>query len=386
VLKLNQLISDKFAYDSHVHFFGTGSPAVELSISPEQEEIVVPEHLKDLKLIRGFGWSDRLKEGAFKRLCNHNPDQFFCLSYIDGHTSFVSNNLIEDLKFEVLEGMPIEEVGFLLAETERDQFFKLLPKYSPDELNKMALYAQEIFLSQGINKVRHMTAQLNHWSTLMSLDLASKLKLEIDVFFSEFMGQSLTEAVESMKLAKNDSNKRLKACGIKIFYDGSFGSNTALTSAPGSKHCRINKTELKARMTQILIDHSLEIAVHCIGDQALEDCIKIYDGLSKKVKYNLPKLHLEHAPIFNQKTLQLLENSQLNLVFHFQPSHWIEDINWYNKNSSTLYPHTIYPFDFLQSRGYEFYLGSDSPVVFPSKENMQKGLKLINATKLKYGL
>lgn len=372
-------LNQKLLYDSHVHFFGTGLSATEFLIDKKVTTLDIPSHLLDQKIIQGFGWSDNLDQTEFTTLCKAHPDKFFCLSYIDGHKSFVSHNLLKKLKFTVKQGEEIE-AGFLISEVERDEFYKLLPKHNIENLEKMALKAQEIFKSFGVTKVRHLTGNENHWSCLKKLEQNKKLNIQIEVFFSEFMGQSLEEALKSYTKAKEESSALVSASGIKLFYDGSFGSETAYTSSSSSTLPRISKKELESKMLRILSDKDIPLAVHCIGDKALEDCLDIYSRLSQK-STQIARLHLEHAPVIPNSSLKMLAEQSLNCEFHFQPSHWIEDQHWYKKYKTELQPHKIYPFKELDKMGYTYHFGSDSPVVEPSKDNTLLGLKLIEESR-----
>ncbi len=376
---LNTDLKSKLAYDSHTHFFGVGLPAVDFVISQDSTTLGLPDHLKKQALVRGFGWSKKLPLKAFDQLCKEHPEKEFCLSYEDGHSSFVSQNLLERLNFKPENGKVLAS-GAILSEVERDQFYKLMPSRSSIELEKMALHAQEIFLKNQITKVRHLTGNIDHWHCLQKMKSANTLKLEVEVFFSEFMGQSLETALKAFNKAQDESSKQLSVKGLKIFYDGSFGSNTAYTSANKEIKARLNKNELLNKMEFVLVQNQIPLAIHTIGDFALEDVISSYHSICK-ANTNTPVLHLEHAPVFTQKTLDLLKKEQLNCIFHFQPSHWIQDQHWYLKNQVSLAPHEIYPFEFLEKNNYEYHFGSDAPVVAPTKENTLKGLSAIKNSK-----
>ncbi len=372
-----------FSFDSHTHFFGVGLPATDFFIENTATTLELPSFLKSESFIRGFGWSDSMPFSEFDSLCKKYPDKYFFLSFVDGHKSFVSNNLIEKLNFKLNSKFSPLKYGVFLSEVERDNLHALLPSHSLEDLKKNALYAQNIFLKNKIKKVRHLTGTLDHWTCLRSLESEGALKIKVDVFFSEFMGQTLDESLLALKKAQKNSKKTpseaLKACGLKIFYDGSFSGNTAYVSSNKNSSARINKNALKERMTMVLCKQQTPLAIHTIGDLALKDCLEIYSDLNSKNKF-LPEIHLEHAPIFSEASLHLLEQNKLNCQFHFQPSHWVEDQFWYNKNKDRLSPHQIYPFKFLEKNDYTYHFGSDAPVVDPTKENLLKGLKAIQAS------
>ncbi len=358
-----------------MHFFGVGLCAVDFVIDQDSTTLDLPKNLQNQTLIRGFGWSNKLPHEEFNKLCKKYPNKYFCISYIDGHSSFVSKNLLDSLKFSPKNAIFLE-TGSIISEIERDSFYTLLPSYSMKNLEKIALFAQNIFLKNNIKKIRHLTGNIDHWICLKKLEFKNLLKLNIEVFFSEFMGQTITTALNALSIAKNTSSKVLSAKGIKIFYDGSFGLGTAYTSSNKTSSPRISKEDLLKKMNFILCIKKVPLAIHTIGDLALQEVLEFYQILSKN-NTSIPQLHLEHAPIFTKNSLKILSNHHLNCVFHFQPSHWIQDNIWYEKNKALLTPHEIYPFAFLNTYGYEYHFGSDAPVVPPLKENTITGLKFI---------
>jgi len=104
--------------------------------------------------------------------------------------------------------------------------------------------------------------------------------------------------------------------------------------------------------------------------------LSVYLELHKN-GHKCPTLHLEHAPIFTEESLKILMQHKLDCVFHFQPSHWINDRQWYRKEYNHLKPHKIYPFKELQTLGYPFYVGSDAPIEESENDLTLKGLNCI---------
>ena len=312
----------------------------------------------------------------FKKLTDQHPDKEFCLSYVDGHSSFMSQNLVDRLDCDTRNSQQLEN-GVIISEVERDKALLALPGESSEELKKMALFAQNIFLENGVNRVRHLTARKDHWKCLKKLEQEGLLKLNIEMFFSEFMGQSLKEAIDSFNSLKEESSSRVFASGVKLFYDGSFGSDTAYTSLKDTILPRCSKEDLRKKIVKIFEKANAPVAVHTIGDRALEDVISIYSELDQSKE--TPALHLEHAPIFSKKTLEILRKQNLSCTFHFQPSHWTKDRKWYEKYKSKLKEHEIYPFEFLENHNYSFHFGSDAPVVDCSTEATLMGLELIES-------
>ena len=397
--KMNSINYDK-AYDSHVHFFGVGLSATDWIV--QSNNLKLPLHLKERSFVKGFGLNPDVSEKALESLQKEHPNKEFCLSYTDGHSSLVSKNLLKKYDFTSNSNESKEHKDFVsLYESERDRFLKCLPKRSFDDLRLMALKSFEYFEAKAVRKVRHMTCTKIQWDVLKELYSKNSKshpspKLKINCYFAEFMEQSLNEAYEAYSYALNNPIEtgtplieasgasklkasgvsKLKASGLKLFVDGSFGQNTAYVSCFEDSRPRIDYEALKERMSDILINKKIPLALHCIGDLALEMSLKIYSELFD-LDQKLAELHIEHAPIFTKKSLSILDSKDLKITFHFQPSHWIKDQHWYKKNKTKLKDHSIYPFNELNKLGYKFYMGSDAPVEESSNDKTKEGLEFI---------
>ncbi len=338
-----------YTYDSHVHFFGTGIPAVDWDLKTQKN---VPKHLKENTFIRGFGWND---ESYFKEEVKNLKDTTFFLSKVDGHTAFISNNLVKNLNIDPSDFEKYDDIGFIVKEHEKDFIERMLPKRSDHDLKEMALYAQDLFLKNGFKKVRHLTCTKEHFKILTKLEEDNLLQIKIECFFSEFMGQTFEEAIEAFAEAKETS--LLKPKGLKVFYDGSFGSQTAYSLLFPNVETRMSLKQLKNRV-EVAFELECDIAVHTIGEKAVEEAVAAFKDVLKDFKTSKTKLHLEHCPAFSNKVFEHLKN--LPVILHFQPSHYDGDKKYLDKLKKK--DLLIYPFTKLKENNIEFHFGSDSPV------------------------
>ena len=366
-------------YDSHVHFFGVGLSAVEWII--KDNNLHLPQHLKSNKIVKGFGLKNNTSDEEIKSLSDRYPDLDFCLSYEDGHSSLVSKRLIDKFAYRLTQNYKDHGDFVSLFESDRDDFLKLLPKKTHSQLKRMANYSFNYFSERGIKRIRQMTCNKDQWVVLAKIyNSNQKIDLKIECLFAEFMQQSLDEAIEAYDYAIKNPINGVTAQGIKLFVDGSIGRRTAFMSSFKDVEPRLNYNLLKQKMKSILVDKNSSLALHVIGDLALEMSLKIYHSLTDDFG-SLKTLHLEHAPIFTDNALNLLKNNNLNCVFHFQPSHWLEDNNWYQEEKTLLKPHKIYPFEELSEMNYSYFMGSDAPIEESCNNLTDMGLELIYKTK-----
>lgn len=360
-----------FKYDSHVHFFGTGIPSVEWDM--KKFPIDRPHHLKEKTFLRGFGWKN---ESQFYDCVQSNPTIQFFLSKIDGHSAFISTNLVERLNLEKDDLLPLKDIGYIVSENQKDFIERLLPKRSDQDLEKMALYSQNLFLNSGINKVRHLTCTEHHWRILEKLEKANKLKLEIECFFSEFMDQDFEEAINAF--TNTSETELLKPRGLKVFYDGSFGSKTAYSELFKDAETRLSFDQLKNRI-EVAFELECDIAIHTIGEKAVDESIKAFKEVMKTYSSNKTTLQLEHCPAFSTSVLNEMKSIPINL--HFQPSHYPGDKEYLEelREKGLL----IYPFKILKENNIIYNFGSDSPVSEPmNKEQLEKFLEMIPENKI----
>ena len=382
-------------YDSHVHFFGVGLEAVDWVI--KGNNLNLPDHLSHQNFIHGFGLNSKVSNKELNLLYEKHPDVDFCLSYEDGHSSLISKSLVHKLSYELQNHSQnhyqnhyqndyqnhYKDHGHFISlfENKRDEFLKLLPKKSYDDLKRMALFSFNYFKNRGVKRVRHMTCNKDQWMVFKDFySSKNPPSLKIENFFAEFMDQSLEEALEAFEFAKQNPIKGLSAQGIKLFVDGSLSQKTAYMSSFKNSKPRLNPSELYERMFRILVEQENSLALHTIGDLALEMSLEIYQRITQENEF-CGTLHLEHAPVFTKKSLKLLKENKLNCTFHFQPSHWIKDSLWYEKEQHLLKPHKIYPFTELKSLGYKFFFGSDAPVEESTVDLTEEGLRKINVSK-----
>jgi predicted amidohydrolase YtcJ len=366
-------------YDSHVHFFGVGLGAVEWII--KDNNLLLPDHLKRTDFIRGFGLKNSTTDEEIKILAKNYPKTNFCISYEDGHSSLVSKRLIEKYSFSAKHTFKDHGEFLSLFEIDRDNFLKLLPKRSFNELTLMARHSLNYFKERGVLRVRHMTCTKDQWQVLSDIyNSINKPDLKIECLFAEFMQQTLNEALEAYNFAVKNPIEGVSPQGIKLFVDGSIGRRTAYMSAYKKAEPRLNKEQLSKRMKSIMVDQKNSLALHVIGDLALEMSLEVYHSLTAEYG-DLKTLHLEHAPIFTLKSLDLLSKQKLNCSFHFQPSHWLTDSKWYQEEKELLNTHKIYPFEDLDKMKYSYFIGSDAPIEESNNNLTDMGLELIKKTR-----
>ncbi len=154
----------------------------------------------------------------------------------------------------------------------------------------------------------------------------------------------------------------LQISGIKLFADGSLGSQTALcfNKYKASKNSYGVETNTKKEMLKIIKDAAsikLPCTVHAIGDKAVSNVI---DCFEKAPKLKNKILHrIEHLQMIRRADVNRLK--KLNIVASMQPSHCPSDIKMIEKYWGKQ-GRNCFVFRTLLDKKIPLVFGSDVPI------------------------
>ncbi|MEW6051481.1 MAG: amidohydrolase [Candidatus Zixiibacteriota bacterium] len=153
-----------------------------------------------------------------------------------------------------------------------------------------------------------------------------------------------------------------RIAGIKIFADGSLGSQTALCFDKyiGSKNNYGIETTTVSEIKRLAKEASrlgLPCAVHAIGDRAVSN---VLDALADSPRLSFSARHrIEHLQLIRRKDIRRLK--QLNIIASMQPSHCPSDIplirKYWDKRGANAYIIRT-----LIDKGIDLAFGSDAPI------------------------
>jgi hypothetical protein len=167
-----------------------------------------------------------------------------------------------------------------------------------------------------------------------------------------------------IKFTSGWGGKQLRLGGIKLFVDGSLGSQTALMSKP-YEHSKdrgmsvLDKDTLYA-LVKKASENGLACAVHAIGDAANQMALDVYE----KVRDIDPGLRhrVEHCQLLRPEDVGRFK--RLGIIASVQPIHCPSDLDiikrhWGKRGKNA------YPFGALSRAGVELAFGSDAPIETP---------------------
>lgn len=162
-------------------------------------------------------------------------------------------------------------------------------------------------------------------------------------------------------LRGNFGDEFLRIVGVKIFADGSLGSQTAWMLEPfnGSDDCGIPTTPLDEieRLARAAAQAEMMVCTHAIGDRANRHVLNVYEQLRRE-GFTAP-LRIEHAQHLHPSDVPRF--ATLNVIASMQPIHATSD---YQMADALLGARARYAYAFksLLSSGATLVFGSDCPV------------------------
>ncbi|HWU43778.1 MAG TPA: amidohydrolase family protein [Bdellovibrio sp.] len=363
-------------YDSHTHFLATGELASGLNLQSLQSAAEIAQwDLSKKSFYRGdwlvgFGWQDAKWPSPPRKeiLDQLFPNRPVYLAKGDGHTSWVNSAALRELSLN-------SETG-LLTEADHLRSWDLLPTFTEEQQRNNILAACRVYNSAGFTHVRDMTGNESLWNSLTALENENLLTVAFEENFTCYDLAGFEKSLHSALYAKKNETALLRSKGIKFFYDGSLGSETAYLSKPyfGLKDGNRGRVLWNLNDVEIMIKRTwqagLDISVHTIGDEAAHDIV----SLARKISAQgfVGRLNLEHVQVLRPETIQMMKS--LHVRCHMQPCHWLSDRVWLKEKLADLYRYA-FPWEALRAAQIPLSFGCDSPVEKPSFIANQRALQ-----------
>lgn len=206
----------------------------------------------------------------------------------------------------------------------REKIFNIL---SQDFIEELLVKAQDHLLENGILAIGIAGCNDKVYESLMRLD--SEKKLWIRTYLYMYLNDpSDLVNIWHKYLESRKEKSRVVVNGIKIFVDGALGPRTAYLSKPyNDDPCNKGKLLCDIKCLEEIISkaskYGLQIAIHAIGDAALDIVLETYSKYVDIVK--LYRYRIEHASIIRDDQLGII--NRVKPVIVVQP-HFIITDKW----------------------------------------------------------
>jgi predicted amidohydrolase YtcJ len=252
------------------------------------------------------------------------------------------------------------EPNGILRENALNLVWKILPRESPEELETVCCQACQKALEAGLTGVHWLVESAEEIRVLQKLHRERRLPLRV------YLGAPAELLNQLVKVGLNTGfgDVSLKLGFVKMFADGSLGAHTAALNEPYSdkpetkgimiyKQRQINQLVLKAHQA------GLQVAVHAIGDHAIEATLRALEAALKKHPLKNHRHRIEHCSTLNPSLIRRMK--KVRLIASVQP-HFIVSDFWVSDRLGNARARWVYPFKTLVRYGIMLSSGSDSPV------------------------
>lgn len=363
--------------DAHVHFswFSFGLMQVNLEGVASLSEAL--ERLRERAVLTPRGMWIRAQNAdlnRWERWPNRNdldgvaPGLPVVVTGKDYHTYWVNSTALQEAGItgetpnppggQILRDAHGEPIG-ILQENAMELIRAVLPPQTEDEYVQAIRQGLAVAHQMGVTSVHDMDP-VDCFRALQVLESRGELSLR---FFKQIPESSLRGAVEA-GLRTGFGNQWLRLGCLKLFADGSLGSQTAHMLAPfeGQPNywgVATHTPEELAELIGMAVRHDIAVAVHAIGDAANRSVLNAFELLLPQSRQRGLRNRIEHAQLLAPEDIGRF--AALDLIASVQPSHapsdrYLADRYWGERSRYA------YAFRSLLDAGARLAMGSDVPV------------------------
>ena len=377
--------------DTHQHLYHVGQNLlrVDLSGCRSQQDVVdagrkfIEEHKVPAgEPVEGWGWNqDYFTDGPamptrqlLDQVSTVHPVLF---TRACGHVMVCNTLALE--KAGVWENPPVVEGGQFDLEADghpngivRESSAKeivnqaILPEENEEKMEEILAAAMEYAASHGLTSVQTNDVAGENYETMLRVyDKLLHEKKSLRVYM-----QCCLMEKELFQRFLNDGHRTgtgdewLKIGPLKLFTDGSLGARTALmrqdyADEPGTRGISTLSQEDLDGLVALAEENKMQVAVHAIGDKAIEMCLDSYAKVLKDGKN--PNRHgIVHCPITDRPLLQRFADLDVHALV--QPIFLHYDMHICADRVGQELTNTSYAFHTMNELGVHVSYGTDSPV------------------------
>jgi predicted amidohydrolase YtcJ len=258
----------------------------------------------------------------------------------------------------------------ILNEKNQDMFRKFIAPQNIEEIKEYLLKMNPVFAQNGITSVIS-----DDFSAFASIDYKDILTAYIELYKEDALTYKVCQkcALPSMELIndfldngyntkQNYGNYRIGP--LKLYLDGSLGARTALING-GYADAKVdgisNHTQdALMNMAKLADTNGMQLAIHGIGDNAIERILDVYEVLDESNGINSLRHGIVHAQITTPDLIdRIIKN---NALIYAQPIFVASDQDIVESRVGLEKAKTSYPYKTLLDNGVEVAFSTDAPV------------------------
>ncbi|OIK15088.1 hydrolase [Bacillus sp. MUM 116] len=369
--------------DSHLHLSGVAFNFLDLDLTGVESKKEMLEKIKAKAntvapgcWLIGMGWDENLfNDGTtptIQELDYVAPHCPIYLKRICHHAFLVNSKALEICNYHpsievpmggsiILDPVTKKPTGLVL-ESASKLFTKYIPDKTYEELKHGLAKAMNFAVKKGITG-----AHTNDPLYFGGLEQTYKLYDELinqegcGLRCNLLIDYPFLNDLKERDMHAGYGNEKLQIGSIKIFADGAFGRRTALLSepyhdAPGQFGEAMQNQETLYQMVKDSREFSMPIAVHTIGDKALENVLDVLDQFPT-VNY---RDRIIHVSLVRDDLMKRLANH--SRIADIQPRFVVGDYPWIKERLGEDREQYLYAWKSLLASGVLCAGGSDAPV------------------------
>lgn len=259
-----------------------------------------------------------------------------------------------------------EPTGILQEEEATNLVHKVIDKSDPVLTRHLVQQSLQDLLRAGITTIHNIEGR-DALKLLQQLRDEGKLGVRVQMILPRHMLPEL----QTLGLRAGFGDEMLRLGGIKIFADGTLGSQTAamLRGFEGNPDNRGILTIPETTMMETVgtaAELGMSIAIHAIGDRAVHVALNSIERAQQRLadanmQATMARLRyrVEHAQLVAPEDLERM--SRLGVVASVQPFHAVADRDLAERYWGKRYQRA-YAYRTMQEMGIPLALGSDAPV------------------------
>ncbi len=373
--------------DAHIHLLSTAyrSHYVDAELCTSEEEVAEMVRLRAAQTppgqwIQGGRWYKAAWPGQHfptkASLDRAAPDHPVALWSKDGHLLWVNSLALQRAGISaqtpdpangaILRDASGEPTGVLQEEEACDLVFNVIDKSDPVLTRHLVEQSLQNLLRAGITTIHNIEGR-------EALTLFQELRDEnrLGVRVQMILPRAMLPELQSLGLRAGFGDDMLRIAGIKIFADGTLGSQTAamledFEGNPGQRGILALPEASMMETVSTAAEMGLSIAIHAIGDRAARVALNSIERaqqrlLAANMQQTAARLRyrLEHAQLVAPEDLERMR--RMGVVASVQPFHAVADRDLAERYWGRRYKRA-YAYRTMQEMGIPLALGSDSPV------------------------
>ncbi len=342
--------------DAHLHLIGYGRKLSRLNLKNVRDKNIVLDTLSNVFLKKPLFAEGYFECGITKIDLNRISTNFpIIIRHNDYHSVTVNDFVLKQMKYQSETGVLTEEIAELAMDT--------YPRYTHDELKDLLKTSIKSLYSYGVTGGH--SDDLSYYNGFTdTLGVFDEVLKDLPFRAHLLVHHNVMDEYLKSDRVFLDQTTYLQIGGIKMFYDGTVSSKTALMHHPYqnqlSHGIRIHPKKEFEEMVQKARTNNLTVAIHVIGDLGLHEVIEILRKYPpQKGAYD----RLIHTPWIDKKTIELMRNMPLSI--DIQPQFLSSDLPWALDYFSQT-PELVFPWKTLLDNQIILAGSSDAPVEIPN--------------------